>query len=447
MKTKLLILLLIAFSSGNAQINLNEGFESGTIPSGWVNTNFSFNNTNSCSGAYSAYFTTFGLGSAAEIVTPTYTSTGASITVSADYKHSSGSGSFNGIFYLQYYNFTTSNWTTITTATTFTNTCQTLSAIIPSGTIPTGVDVAFKFYLYSTTAGSYTFRLDNTKVFQDFPEAPITEYNFDNSYTNVNGNTPFIGTPGSSFVNNRVGESQKALRVNSSSSFVCSATITNLPTGNSSRTVSLWYKNDSFSSGTPAIFVYGANSNNQYFGNYINTTGNVVLWSNATDHNFGGSYLPNIWRHLVMTHDGANVKLYIDGNYVGQKTTTLNTGNAIGFRIGNTIGAVEYDDLKIYDYALSQAQVSSLYTNNTLSSSDFTQNNLEVALYPNPVRDILNIETTLEVQSVEIYNIQGQKVLSSNQKQINVSDLAAGMYMVRIQDAENNIATKKIVIK
>ena len=103
--------------------------------------------------------------------------------------------------------------------------------------------------------------------------------------------------------------------------------------------------------------------------------------------------------------------------------------------------------MKIYNYALSAAEVSSLYTSNTLSSSDFSQNNLEVALYPNPVRDVLNIETNLDIQSVEIYNIQGQKVLSSNQKQINVSDLAAGMYMVRIQDAENNIATKKIVIK
>ena len=36
---------------------------------------------------------------------------------------------------------------------------------------------------------------------------------------------------------------------------------------------------------------------------------------------------------------------------------------------------------------------------------------------------------------------------SSNQKQLNVSDLAAGMYMVRIQDADNNIATKKVIIK
>lgn len=68
-------------------------------------------------------------------------------------------------------------------------------------------------------------------------------------------------------------------------------------------------------------------------------------------------------------------------------------------------------------------------------------------LFPNPVNDLLNIETTVELQSVEIYNIQGEKILSSNQKQINVSDLAAGIYIVRIQDIENNIATKKIIIE
>lgn len=83
----------------------------------------------------------------------------------------------------------------------------------------------------------------------------------------------------------------------------------------------------------------------------------------------------------------------------------------------------------------------------TLSTSDFSQNNLDVALYPNPVNDVLNIETALELQTIEIYNLHGQKVLSSNQKQINVSDLSAGMYMVRIQDVENNTATKKIIIK
>ena len=42
---------------------------------------------------------------------------------------------------------------------------------------------------------------------------------------------------------------------------------------------------------------------------------------------------------------------------------------------------------------------------------------------------------------------KAQEVHVANQKQINVSDLASGMYLVRIQDIDNNIATKKIAIK
>ena len=155
----------------------------------------------------------------------------------------------------------------------------------------------------------------------------------------------------------------------------------------------------------------------------------------------------------MYVYDGTTAKIYKDGILLGSQAKLWNTINDNNlFRIGaGFAGAGSFwgaiDDLKIYNYALEQADITSLYTNNTLSSSNFTQNNLEVALYPNPVRDILNIEIEKDIQSVEIYNIQGQKVISSNQKQVNVADLASGMYLVRIQDVDNNIATEKIVIK
>ena len=50
-----------------------------------------------------------------------------------------------------------------------------------------------------------------------------------------------------------------------------------------------------------------------------------------------------------------------------------------------------------------------------------------------------------EVDSIEIYTILGQKVLESKNKQINVSSLATGIYMVRIKDTENAISTKKFI--
>ena len=73
------------------------------------------------------------------------------------------------------------------------------------------------------------------------------------------------------------------------------------------------------------------------------------------------------------------------------------------------------------------------------------QTKVVFSLYPNPTNDVLNIETDLDLKSIEIYNIQGQKVKSANQKQVNVSDLASGMYMIKIQDTDNAIATKKFV--
>ena len=280
--------------------------------------------------------------------------------------------------------------------------------------------------------------------------SPIAEYNFNNTYNNVYGNTPFGWSGGTSFVTGRDGVTPNgALNINGTGSI---GVIPGLPYGASSRTVSLWVKTNVMNSGYNMIFSYGQESNSSAFGASYNASV-CEMFGYGDNLSVASANTNNTWYHFVYTYDGTNAKIYKNGallTTVAKTWNTLNNSNVfkLGIGVGNEYlfnGAI--DDLKIYNYALNASQVGELYSNNTLSSSDFSQNNLEVALYPNPVNDLLNIETALEIQSIEIYNIQGQKVMSSNQKQINVSDLAAGVYMVRIQDADNNIATKKIVIK
>ena len=187
---------------------------------------------------------------------------------------------------------------------------------------------------------------------------------------------------------------------------------------------------------------YYTNSQTSLFSNIINT----IAYTTSVN---------STWYHYVCTYDGSVLKIYKNGTLVSTSgagvLNTVNNSNifTLGLYADGSAGSFNgaIDDLKIYNYELSTTEISNLYTNNTLSTSDFNPNNLEVVLYPNPVRDILNIEIENDIQSIEIYNIQGQKVLTSNQNQINVSGLATGMYVVRIQDAENNISTKKIVIK
>jgi hypothetical protein len=83
---------------------------------------------------------------------------------------------------------------------------------------------------------------------------------------------------------------------------------------------------------------------------------------------------------------------------------------------------------------------------NLLSVNSFNSN-LKFNLYPNPASDILNIETENELKSVEIYSIQGQKVLSAGSKEINISNLTSGLYLVQVTDIDDIIATQKLIIK
>ena len=108
------------------------------------------------------------------------------------------------------------------------------------------------------------------------------------------------------------------------------------------------------------------------------------------------------------------------------------------------------DELYFYDRALSETEILAVMGNSSgtlLLSNFFNTKNLKASIYPNPTSDSFTIEMENEVKSVEIYSIQGQKVMSATSKNVNVSNLSKGMYLVRIEDENNAVATQKVVIE
>lgn len=70
-----------------------------------------------------------------------------------------------------------------------------------------------------------------------------------------------------------------------------------------------------------------------------------------------------------------------------------------------------------------------------------------IATYPNPVVDMLYINETEEVRSIEVYNAHGSKVASvTGAKQIDLRLLPAGVYVVRIS-TDKGVDTQRIVKK
>lgn len=105
------------------------------------------------------------------------------------------------------------------------------------------------------------------------------------------------------------------------------------------------------------------------------------------------------------------------------------TGNNLSDFSGLTIGEVNVD-----------------FNNPALSTEDFSASDFKV--YPNPASDYINIESkSVKVSSVDMYNVLGAKVLSSEltEDRVNVSSLVKGVYFMKI-NAEDGSLTKKVVI-
>jgi len=76
----------------------------------------------------------------------------------------------------------------------------------------------------------------------------------------------------------------------------------------------------------------------------------------------------------------------------------------------------------------------------TLSTNSFDQQKAKVLLvYPSPDKTVLNVSNNNEAISVDVYNVLGQKVLSSKSQgdlRLNISGLNAGFYIVRASSGE-----------
>jgi len=89
------------------------------------------------------------------------------------------------------------------------------------------------------------------------------------------------------------------------------------------------------------------------------------------------------------------------------------------------------------------------FTTGEVTGIDFGQVEVinAVAIYPNPVVDMLHIETTETVSRIEIFNLQGSLVMvaEGNTTAINVSVLPAGTYVIRIITETGAVATQRFV--
>ena len=135
------------------------------------------------------------------------------------------------------------------------------------------------------------------------------------------------------------------------------------------------------------------------------------------------------------------LSLYAKNNAI---ESTLNYG------LSETLQYICLDESQVSAYQAQLPNPNCIINSacSTLANTDFS-NETELIIYPNPVSEILNIQSNLEkVTSIQVYNTLGQMVLTNSQNsnisEINVSVLTAGKYFIKIE-TENNVVVKQFI--
>ena len=182
------------------------------------------------------------------------------------------------------------------------------------------------------------------------------------------------------------------------------------------------------------------------------TDGSPVGTDMVKDINSTGSSSPNYFteyngRLYFTASDGVNgTELWVtDGTAAGTVMIELNpNGDAF---LSNLIVFNNELYLSGNDSVSGIGQELWAFNDAALSANDFQLNGKSISLYPNPTKDAFQLQTEIEVITVEIYSLQGQLVKTlPSQLQYIISDLAKGMYLVKINSNEGSV-NKTLIIE
>jgi Secretion system C-terminal sorting domain/PKD domain len=175
----------------------------------------------------------------------------------------------------------------------------------------------------------------------------------------------------------------------------------------------------------------------------------LVVYDNLTEW-YVGIYIPV----ADFTHSNNG-----NGEYTFINTSTYSTNYLWDF--GDENSSTEENPIHTYteegeytvtltsNYLCENSSIKSETINVILGIDDFSIKKI-VEIYPNPVKDIMNIETTSVISSIEVLNILGQVLYSektnTNKIQIDISAFSAGNYFVRVT-VDNNTNVLQVIKK
>lgn len=167
---------------------------------------------------------------------------------------------------------------------------------------------------------------------------------------------------------------------------------------------------------------------------YVNSSNGMVT-GNHGDADYWVVKLNNlgsiVWQKTLGgtgTDWGRSVQQTTDGGYIVSGTTGSYNGDV----------TIQYGDRDFWVVKLGP---------DNLSINDFSNVN-GVTIYPNPTKDFFKLSTYKNIQKIELYDLNGKKILSKddfNEEKISLHNFSKGIYNLKIYMDNGTIDSGKII--
>ncbi|MCB0692163.1 MAG: T9SS type A sorting domain-containing protein [Saprospiraceae bacterium] len=152
-------------------------------------------------------------------------------------------------------------------------------------------------------------------------------------------------------------------------------------------------------------------------------------------------------RIIENTHDENYYSRYIVGTFPGNSVIFTIQSNYMN----NLIGSFDYNNDGKQDLivnSLYDGKIYGLENKSVISATNDESHNNEVVISPNPVQNLINIDSQHNFKSYEIYGLTGKVIKRGtiDNNQISVSELISGEYFLRLSENGSTFSIKIVKI-
>jgi len=235
-----------------------------------------------------------------------------------------------------------------------------------------------------------------------YAQTPVADYPFSGNANDQSVNANHAAINGATPTQDRFGWGNRAFNFDGVQAFLSAPNAAVL--NSDYTTVSFWVKVNELPAQAEAYLLSFGGWQERWkvslppHGKLVWTTNNASGISDM-DSGDGNVLVPGVWQHLVFVHDGTKDIIYMDGVQVAEKNvsgvmnpTTKSLGIGYNAVDGGNFFNGALDEVRIYNTALSAAQIAALYTTQSTpqvlgqiitASYRFTGNTLDQSVFRN----------------------------------------------------------------